>query len=59
MKNRKVRESLFVNQLPQWRLAKALGIAESSLTRKLRDELPLEEQDELVRIIEEEVEKND
>lgn len=59
MKNRKVRESLFVNQLPQWRLAKALGIAESSLTRKLRDELPPEEQDELVRLIEEEVEKND
>lgn len=57
MTNEKVRKSLFENQLPQWRLARVLGIGESSLTRKLREELPEAEQNELVAIIEEEAKK--
>lgn len=38
--------------LKQWELAKLLGVSESVLSRKLREELPLTEQEEIVAIIE-------
>ena len=39
--------------LKQWQLAQILGIDESVLSRKLRYELPEEEQDRIVALIEE------
>ena len=52
MSNEKVRKALRVHDVKQWELAKMLGIAEATLSRKLRDELPDDEQDELIRMIE-------
>lgn len=36
----------------QWELARELGVVESVISRKLRDELPTEEQEKLVKVIE-------
>ena len=52
MVNDKVRVSMLRHNCPQWKLARALGISESTLTRKLREELPEADQDELVELIE-------
>ncbi len=51
MTNEKVRTALFVNNVRQWRLAEKLGVSESVISRKLRTELPDEEQQKLVEII--------
>ena len=51
MNNKKVRIAMIEADIRQWELAKLLNISESSLTRKLRDELPEKEQDEIVAII--------
>lgn len=51
--NEKVRKALRLNDVRQWQLAKMLGVAESTLIRRLRDELPKEEQKKLIRMIEE------
>lgn len=51
MTNEKVRTALFVNNVRQWKLAEKLGMSESALCRKLRNELPNEEQEKLVEII--------
>jgi len=49
--NEKVRAELKKNGMFQWQLAKLLGISEPTFTRKMREELPEEEQDRLVSII--------
>jgi predicted XRE-type DNA-binding protein len=41
------------NQLTQWKLARLLGVSESTVNRMIREELPEEEQDRIVRLIEE------
>ena len=43
-----------LHNMKNWELAKKMGVSEFTLSRKLREELPEEDQDELVRIIEEE-----
>ena len=42
-KNRDIRIEIAVAGLKQWQVAKALGIAEATFSRKLREELPEEE----------------
>ena len=49
--NRKIREALFFNEVYQWELAKALGISESTLCRKLRNSIPEEEEKEMIDAI--------
>ncbi len=51
MNNKKVRIAMIEADIRQWELAKLLNISESSLTRKLREELPEKEQDEIVALI--------
>ena len=51
MNNKKVRIAMIESDVRQWELAKMLNISESSLTRKLREELPDKEQDEIVALI--------
>lgn len=51
--NREIRKALFENDMKQWELAKLLGVHEVTLIRKLREELPKEEQDRICHIIEE------
>lgn len=57
MKNRIVRTELFKQEVTQSRLAKALGMHEQSLSRKLRYELPKEEQLKMVELVKEIAEK--
>ena len=41
------------NHIPQWKLARLLGVSESTVWRMLREELPTEEQERIIRIIKE------
>ena len=50
--NELIRESLRKNKVYQWQLAEQLGIAEYTLTRMFRHELPEEQQRELCKMIE-------
>ena len=38
--------------MKQWELARLLGMSESVLSRKLREELPEDEQDRIIALIE-------
>lgn len=38
--------------MKQWEVARLLGVSESVLSRKLRDELPEEEQNRIISVIE-------
>lgn len=52
MQNAQIREALKKNGLCQWQLAKILGINESVLSRRLREELPEEEKQQILETIE-------
>lgn len=51
MKNKRIKEALFNTQIRQYELVSILGVSESTLSRKLRTELPTEEQDKIIRLI--------
>ena len=53
MKNKRIRIAMIQNDVKQYEVAKILGISETSLCRKLREELPEDEQDEIIAKIEE------
>lgn len=53
LNNQKVRFALLENNMKQWELAKLLDMSESVLSRKLREELPDDEQERIVRVIRE------
>lgn len=53
MKNQKIRIAMIQHNIKQYEVAKLLGISETSLCRKLRDELPETEQDDIVSKIKE------
>ena len=57
--NQGVREAMKKNKIPQWELADALGVCEQTVLRKLRHELPKQEQDQLIRKVEEIAEKKE
>lgn len=50
-KNRDIRIEIAVAGLKQWQVAKALGIAEATFSRKLREELPKEEKAKILAAI--------
>ena len=52
MNNKLVRLAMMEHGVPQWKLAKMLGVSENTIWRKLREELPEEEQKKLVKLIE-------
>lgn len=52
MKNKLIRETLTRHNLRQWELAEIMNINEFSLSRKMRKELPDEEQRQIVSLIE-------
>ncbi len=52
MKNKLFNRYLFENDMKQWQAADYLGIKPESLCRKLRYELPEEEQNKLITAIE-------
>lgn len=52
MNNAKIRIKMIESGMKQWELARLLDMSESVLSRKLRDELPKEEQDRICKLIE-------
>lgn len=53
LNNQKVRFALLENNMKQWELAELLDVSESVLSRKLRNELPDDEQERIVKVIRE------
>ena len=54
MKNKRIREALFETGIRQYELAALLGVSDMTLFRKLRFELPDEEQERIIKVINEE-----
>lgn len=52
MTNKRIRIKMAEAGLKQWELARLLGVSEPALSKKLRDELPGEEQDRIIEVIE-------
>ena len=52
MTNMRIRMAMLTAGLKQWEVAKLLGMNEAVLSRKMRAELPEEEQDRIVQVIE-------
>lgn len=52
MTNKRIRIKLVEAGMKQWELARAMSISEPALSKKLRDELPDEEQDQIIKLIE-------
>lgn len=52
MKNLEIREALRKKRMYHWELAELLGITEFTLSRKLRCELPEEEKNKILKLIE-------
>lgn len=50
--NQDIRDMLKDNGPAQWDLCKALGIGETTLYRRLRDELPEDQKQEYMKVIE-------
>ncbi len=51
MANKDIRIEAKENGVQLWKIAQKLGISESSLTRKFRNELPAEEKNKIREII--------
>lgn len=51
LKNLKIRNALVQNNMKQWQLADYLGISEYTLCKKLRKELPEQEQERIIEVI--------
>lgn len=51
MTNKKIRIAMIEHNLKQWELAELLGIDESVFCRKMRKELPEDEQNRIVSLI--------
>ena len=52
MTNKRIRMKLIEYDLKQWQLAKIMCVSEATVYRLLRDELPEEEQDRIINLIE-------
>lgn len=50
--NNRIRTSIYANGLRHWEVADALGINEATLSRKLRHELPEDEEQRILEVIE-------
>ena len=59
MMNKLIKDALEKHDLKQWELAELMGINEFSLSRKMRHELPKEEQLKIVSLIEEYAKTNE
>ncbi len=52
MKNMQIRQNAETSRVKLWEIAEVLGITDSTLSRKLRKELPDDEQERILAIIE-------
>lgn len=53
MENARIRKALRDGDVRAWELAEALGIVDCTLSKWMRRELPTEQQDEMLRLIDE------
>ncbi|MBR3973246.1 MAG: hypothetical protein IKJ99_04785 [Oscillospiraceae bacterium] len=53
MENIEIRFACMRAGVKQWQLAKALGLSETHFSKKLRQELPEEEKEKILEVIEE------
>lgn len=53
MYNKDIRTYAKENNVKLWQIAKAMGISEPTMTRKLRSELPEQDKQTFIRIIDE------
>ncbi len=51
MNNKRIRMRMLEVDLKQWELAKLMGVSEPTLSKRLRKELPEEEQDRIINLI--------
>lgn len=51
MKNEEIRKAMKSKGLKQWELAELLGVSEQTMYRKLRTELPKEEKQKILEVI--------
>ena len=51
-KNKRIRIKMIEHDLTQYDLSKILGVSEMTVYRRLRDELPEDEQDRIIALIE-------
>lgn len=51
--NQDIRQAIKTANLKHWKLAKLMGVSETTLVRKLREELPEEEKQKILKIISE------
>ena len=51
MNNEKIRTELKKRGLRYWELARIMGISDATLCRRLRDEIPEDEQEKIVKLI--------
>ena len=52
MNNQSIREKAKAHNVKLWQIAEKLGINDGNFSRKLRHELPADEQEKILRIIE-------
>ena len=50
--NREIRQAMRGRNVKQWQVAKALGTREDTFSRKLREELPEDEKQKILAVIE-------
>lgn len=53
MNNLELKQRIKKSKMHQYEIAKCLGVSEYTLIRKLREELPEEEKEKILKIIEE------
>ena len=58
LKNARIKIAMTEVGIHQWELARLMGIHEGTLSRRLRDELPEQEQERIVNLIRESAEKS-
>lgn len=51
MKNQKIRQTALAKGVRLWQIAEALGVHENTFSRRMRTELPQEEQERILAII--------
>lgn len=51
MENKRIRKELKERGVKYWELARIMGISDATLTRRLRNEIPEEEQDRIIKLI--------
>lgn len=57
MKNACIKIAMVECDLRQWQVARLMGVHEGTLSRRMREEMPLEEQEKIVDLIRHHAEK--